>query len=72
MAIKRVHDVVRIVKAVPNGLGQGVNYWKPAWSNNTGLGSSCQDAILFDADWSRYPAEVVGCSRPSIKMFKDV
>ncbi|KAL2353103.1 beta-galactosidase [Cryomyces antarcticus] len=70
--IKRVHDVVRIVKAVPNGLGQGVNYWKPAWSNNTGLGSSCQDAILFDADWSRYPAEVVGCSRPSIKMFKDV
>ncbi|KAK5165683.1 hypothetical protein LTR04_000995, partial [Oleoguttula sp. CCFEE 6159] len=28
--IKRVHDVVRIVKAVPNGLGQGVNYWKPA------------------------------------------
>ncbi|TKA77845.1 hypothetical protein B0A49_01453 [Cryomyces minteri] len=70
--IEWVRDIVRIVKAVPNGLGQGVNYWEPAWLNNTGLGSSCQDAILFDADWSEYPTEIVGYSRPSVNMFKDV
>ncbi|TKA65747.1 hypothetical protein B0A49_05272 [Cryomyces minteri] len=70
--IEWVQDIVRIVKAVPNGLGEGANYWDPAWLNSTGLGSSCQDAILFDADWSKYPNEIVGYSRPSVNMFKDV
>lgn len=28
--------VVDVVKGVPRGLGQGVNYWEPAWLNNTG------------------------------------
>lgn len=66
-----VDDIVGVVKQVPNGLGQGVNYWEPAWLNNTGLGSACQDAILFSADWSQYP-KVFGYSRGSVNMFKGV
>lgn len=66
-----VREIVKVVKAVPNGLGQGVNYWEPAWLNNTSLGSSCQDAILFDADWSGWPDVIVGYSRSSVNIFKD-
>ena len=66
-----VHDIVKVVKGVPNGLGQGVNYWEPAWLNNTGLGSACQDVILFSADWSQYP-KVTGYSRKSVDMFQGV
>lgn len=29
--IEWVHEIVDIVKAVPGGLGRGVNYWEPAW-----------------------------------------
>lgn len=65
----QVHDIIDVVKQVPHGLGQGVNYWEPAWLNNTGLGSACQDAILFDADWSQYP-DVTAYSRRSVDMFK--
>lgn len=56
---------------IPNGLGQGVHYWEPAWVNSTALGSKCQDVILFDTDWSEYPA-VTAYSRRSVDMFKDV
>ena len=69
--IEWVHDIIKVVKAVPNGLGRGVNYWEPAWLNNTGLGSACQDAILFSADFSEYP-KVTGYSRASVNMFKNV
>ncbi|KAJ9621038.1 hypothetical protein H2203_007625 [Taxawa tesnikishii (nom. ined.)] len=65
-----VRDIVSVVKGVPNGLGQGVNYWEPAWLNNTGLGSACQDATLFQADWSGWPNSVVGYSRASVDMFE--
>jgi hypothetical protein len=47
-----------------------VHYWEPAWLNNTSLGSACNDAILFTADYSD-PAHTVGYSRPSVNMFKD-
>ncbi|KAF2215715.1 glycoside hydrolase family 53 protein [Cercospora zeae-maydis SCOH1-5] len=66
-----VGKVIDVVKQIPNGLGQGVNYWEPTWLNNTGLGSACQDAILFDADWSKFP-NVTGYSRQSVNMFKGV
>ena len=69
--IEWVHDIVRVVQQVPRGLGQGVNYWEPAWLNNTGLGSACQDAILFSADFSNYP-NVTGYSRASVHMFEGV
>ena len=63
-----VDDVISIVRAVPNGLGQGVHYWEPAWLNNTSLGSDCNDAILFEGDWSEYPIGI-GYSRSSVNMF---
>lgn len=69
--VEWVHAVVDIVKGLPHGLGRGINYWEPAWLNNTGLGSSCQDAILFDTDWSEFP-NVTAYSRKSVNMFRDI
>lgn len=87
-----VHKVIDVVKGLPKGLGQGINYWEPgeyyvlllsisivvadeganvAWLNNTGLGSSCQSAILFEPDWSEFP-KVTGYSLPSVNMFENV
>jgi arabinogalactan endo-1,4-beta-galactosidase len=62
-------DVISIVQQIPYGLGQGVHYWEPAWLNNTSLGSDCNDAILFQADYSSWP-QTVGYSRSSVDMFK--
>ena len=67
--IEWVHKIVDIVKQIPGGLGQGINYWEPAWLNNTGLGSACQSAILFKPDFSEYPL-VTGYSLRSVNMFK--
>ena len=67
-----VQDVVKVVKGVPDALGAGVWYWEPAWLNNTGLGSNCSDAILFDGDYSDWPDSVVGYARSSINMFLGV
>jgi arabinogalactan endo-1,4-beta-galactosidase len=61
-------DVIDIVRQVPYGLGRGVYYWEPAWLNNTSLGSACNDAILFQADYSAYP-KTIGYSRSSVDMF---
>jgi arabinogalactan endo-1,4-beta-galactosidase len=69
--IEWVHDIIEVLKSVPGGLGQGINYWEPAWLNNTGLGSACQDTILFSADWSAYP-KVTGYSRASVNMYQGV
>ena len=69
--IEWVRKVIDIVKQIPGGLGQGVNYWEPAWLNNTSLGSDCQSAILFSADWSDFP-KVTGYSLESVNMFKGV
>ncbi|RFU35971.1 hypothetical protein B7463_g309, partial [Scytalidium lignicola] len=61
-------DVISIVKQIPYGLGRGVHYWEPAWLNSTSLGSDCNDAILFSADY-RSP-QIVGYSRSSVDMFR--
>lgn len=61
-------EVMKALESVPKGLGQGVNYWEPAWLNNTGLGSACQDAILFETDWSQWP-KVTAYSRESVNLF---
>jgi arabinogalactan endo-1,4-beta-galactosidase len=66
--IEWTRDVVSIVEAVPFGLGRGVWYWEPAWLNNTSLGSDCNDAILFQADYSQWPV-TIGYSRPSVDLF---
>lgn len=64
-----VDNVINIVQQIPYGLGRGVHYWEPAWLNNTSLGSSCEDAILFTPDYSN-PAQTIGYSRTSADMFK--
>lgn len=66
--IEWVQDIAEVVNNVPMGLGQGVNYWEPAWLNSTSLGSACEDAILFWTDWSQWPA-MLGYSRASVDMY---
>lgn len=67
--IEWTEDVIGVVKQVPWGLGRGVHYWEPAWLNNTSLGSDCNDAILFDADYSD-PQHTTGYSRKSVDIFR--
>jgi arabinogalactan endo-1,4-beta-galactosidase len=62
-------SVIDIVRNVEGGWGKGVHYWEPAWLNNTSLGSDCNDAILFQPDYSAYPT-TVGYSRKSVNIFK--
>ena len=66
--VQWVQDIIDVVKSAPNGLGQGVHYWEPTWLNNTGLGSACQDTILFSGDYSN-PAQTIGYSRASVDMY---
>ena len=61
-------NTTQVVKSIKNGLGVGVFYWEPAWLNNTGLGSACEDAILFNQDFSN-PNQTVGYSRESVDLF---
>ncbi|KAH7103425.1 arabinogalactan endo-1,4-beta-galactosidase [Auriculariales sp. MPI-PUGE-AT-0066] len=50
--------IVNVLKALPNGLGQGLLYWEPGWIGNAGLGSSCADNLLVGSD---------GTSRSSVR-----
>ncbi|KAF2102478.1 glycosyl hydrolase 53 [Rhizodiscina lignyota] len=62
-------EITKIVRSLPNGLGQGTFYWEPAWLNSTSLGGACPDSLLFDQDWSDL-AHPVGISRKSVEMFR--
>ncbi|KAL1651926.1 hypothetical protein SLS58_000049 [Diplodia intermedia] len=66
--IEWVRKVIDVVRRVPEGRGTGVHYWEPAWTNLTSLGSACDDAILFDADYSTFPT-TYAYSRKSVAMF---
>ncbi|KAK1996108.1 family 53 glycosyl hydrolase [Colletotrichum falcatum] len=68
--VEWVAEVLRIVRAAPRGLGRGLWYWEPAWLENTSLGSACNDAILFEADYSGWP-RTMGYSRESVNIFLD-
>ena len=63
-----VQDIISVLDAVPNGLGQGLHYWEPAWLNNTGLGSACQDNVLFAGEYIN-ATQTIGYSRTSVDMF---
>ncbi|KAM3071405.1 hypothetical protein ACMFMG_009000 [Clarireedia jacksonii] len=67
--LKWTKSVIDIVRNVEGGWGRGVHYWEPAWLNNTSLGSDCNDAILFQPDYSAWPT-TVGYSRTSVNIFK--
>lgn len=66
--VQWLEETLRIVREVPNGLGRGLWYWEPGFLNNTSLGSDCDDAILFEADYSEWP-RTVGYSRKSVNAF---
>ncbi|EQB56892.1 glycosyl hydrolase family 53 [Colletotrichum gloeosporioides Cg-14] len=66
--VEWMHKTLQIVRDVPNGMGQGLWYWEPAWLNNTSLGSDCNDAILFEPDYSQWPT-TYGYSRESVNVY---
>ncbi|CAI7614577.1 unnamed protein product [Penicillium glandicola] len=37
----------RLAETVEDAGGLGIYYWEPAWVGNAGLGSSCDDVVLF-------------------------
>lgn len=39
-----------VASEVENAGGTGVFSWEPAWLDNAGLGSSCNDVLMFDGD----------------------
>lgn len=43
--------------------GTGVFYWEPAWLDNAGLGSSCEDNLMFGRD---------GAARGSVAVFGEL
>lgn len=44
-----VQTVASVVESVPNGLGQGLFYWEPAWTQNSNLGSPCANNLMVDS-----------------------
>ncbi|KAJ5514776.1 Glycoside hydrolase superfamily [Penicillium fimorum] len=52
----------RLAEAVEDVGGLGVYYWEPAWVDNAGLGSSCDDNLLFawSNDQARASLETLG------------
>ncbi|KAL8291298.1 hypothetical protein RQP46_002276 [Phenoliferia psychrophenolica] len=65
---KWMTELISTVEAIPSSKGVGIFWWEPAWLNNTALGSSCADSLLFEADWSAWP-KVSGTARSSVNMF---
>ncbi|KAI9739215.1 MAG: hypothetical protein M1834_007428 [Cirrosporium novae-zelandiae] len=63
-----VKDIVSLMKKLDDSLGVGVFYWEPGFMNNSALGSSCSDNLLFSADWDDWP-EVTSTARSSVNMF---
>lgn len=56
-------DIKNILASLPNGLGQGIFYWEPAWVGSANLGSSCADNLLVNPN---------GTTRSSINIWEDM
>lgn len=63
-----VNAIVDVLNNVPDSLGAGVFYWEPGFINNTALGSSCEDNILFDVNWDNWPS-TTATARSSVNMY---
>lgn len=50
-----VAAIIAVLEGLPNNLGAGIFYWEPAYIKVAGLGSSCESALLFSVDWSKWP-----------------
>lgn len=55
-----MEEVAGVVEGVG---GSGVWYWEPAWLANAGLGSSCENNLMFDAE---------GRALSSLEVFKSL
>lgn len=66
-----VRTVQSILRSVPNGYGRGVWYWEPGWVHGEGLGSQCDDLILFDGGGVNASGPVA-YSRSSVDMYLDL
>ncbi|PSK46013.1 hypothetical protein B9Z65_4981 [Elsinoe australis] len=53
--VQWIKGIEGVLDQVPNGLGQGLFYFEPAFINNTSLGSPCADNSLFTVDWKTWP-----------------
>lgn len=42
------------------------------WLNNTGLGSECEDVLLFTGNWTGYPNSVLGEARQSVNIYQGI
>ncbi|KAI0074017.1 arabinogalactan endo-1,4-beta-galactosidase [Panus rudis PR-1116 ss-1] len=58
-----VTDIKNVLAGLPNGLGQGIFYWEPAWIGNANLGSHCSDNLVVTSS---------GATRSSINIFNDM
>lgn len=56
-----IEDVAAVVEGVSGG--SGLFYWEPAWIGNAGLGSSCDDNLMFAYD---------GTVSSSLSVFKSI
>lgn len=66
-----VGNITDIMRGLPNGLGQGVSYWEPAWLNFSSLGAGgCDDLLLFDQEYSETSPRFRGYSRESVNVFQ--
>ncbi|KAG2826764.1 hypothetical protein PC116_g7598 [Phytophthora cactorum] len=50
-----VAAIMSVLNGLPNSLGAGIFYWEPAYLTVAGLGSSCESALLFSANWDNWP-----------------
>lgn len=62
-----VKDIINSLEKL-KGNGYGIFYWEPAFMNNSALGSSCSDNLLFSADWKTWPY-VKSTARNSVNLF---
>lgn len=70
--IQWVGNLTKIMKALPNGAGQGVGFWEGAWLSLPSLGGGgCDDALLFDQEYSKVRPNYRGTSRLSVNIFKE-
>ncbi|KAB8072018.1 putative arabinogalactan endo-beta-1,4-galactanase A [Aspergillus leporis] len=50
--------LLRLAEALSATKSTGLYYWEPAWTNNSGLGSSCEDNLLVDYNTNQVRSSV--------------
>ncbi|KAL3661543.1 hypothetical protein V7S43_013303 [Phytophthora oleae] len=63
-----VAAIMDVLEGLPSSLGAGIFYWEPGYLSVAGLGSSCESALLFSANWDNWP-ETYATALSSVSMF---